>query len=98
MVSWEFFIDIILPVDSASNRNKCQEYFLGVKPEGLVQACNGIALHEEVYPEVMYHYEVQALGLYSVRCNGTMLKTDEQLGFRKGSLCNITLASHISFC
>jgi len=37
MVSLEFFIDIILPagydpeVDSASNRNEYQEYFLGVK-------------------------------------------------------------------
>ena len=37
MVSLEFFIDIILPaaygpgVDSASNRNKYQEYFLGGK-------------------------------------------------------------------
>jgi hypothetical protein len=26
-----FFIDIIHPVDSASNRNEYQEYFLGVK-------------------------------------------------------------------
>ena len=38
MVSMEIFIDIILPaalydpeVDSASNRNEYQEYFLGVK-------------------------------------------------------------------
>ena len=37
MVSLEFFIDVILlvalwpGVDSASNRNKYQEYFLGVK-------------------------------------------------------------------
>jgi len=37
MVSLEFFNDIILPaalwpwVDSASNRNEHQEYFLGVK-------------------------------------------------------------------
>jgi len=37
MVSLEFFIDIILPaalcpgVDSASNGNEYQEYFLGVK-------------------------------------------------------------------
>jgi len=34
MVSLEFFIDIILPgrtVDSASNRNEYQEYFLGSK-------------------------------------------------------------------
>jgi hypothetical protein len=36
----EFFIDILLPtalspgVDSASNRNEYQEYFLGVKPAG----------------------------------------------------------------
>jgi hypothetical protein len=29
VVSLEFFIDIILPVDSASNRNEYQEYFLG---------------------------------------------------------------------
>ena len=30
-----FFIDIkILPIDSASNRNECQEYFLGVKTAG----------------------------------------------------------------
>jgi len=40
MVSLEFFIDIILPatiwpwVDSASNRNEYQEYFLGVKMAG----------------------------------------------------------------
>jgi len=40
MVSFEFFIDIILPialwpeVDSASNRNEYQEYFLGVKAAG----------------------------------------------------------------
>jgi hypothetical protein len=38
MVSLEFFIDIILPAlrstDSASNRNKYQEYFLGVKAAG----------------------------------------------------------------
>ena len=41
MVSLEFFIDIILPaalrlwgVDSASNRNEYQEYFLGVKAAG----------------------------------------------------------------
>jgi len=49
-----------LEVDSASNRNEYQEYFLGVKsasayvmksgslnhlePSGSVQACNGIAL------------------------------------------------------
>ena len=37
MVSLQFFIDIILPahcgpgVDSASNRNEYQEYFLGCK-------------------------------------------------------------------
>jgi len=31
MVSLEFFIDII---DSASNRNEYQEYFLGVKTAG----------------------------------------------------------------
>jgi hypothetical protein len=30
----DFFIDIILPVDSASNRNEYQEYFLGVKAAG----------------------------------------------------------------
>jgi hypothetical protein len=41
MVSLEFFIDIILflphygpGVDSASNRNEYQEYFLGVKVAG----------------------------------------------------------------
>jgi hypothetical protein len=40
MVSLEFFIDKILPatlcpgVDSASKRNKYQEYFLGVKAAG----------------------------------------------------------------
>jgi hypothetical protein len=40
MVSLEFFIDIILPphygsgIDSASNRNEYQEYFLGVKKAG----------------------------------------------------------------
>jgi len=40
MVSLEFFVDIILPttldsgVDSASNRNEYQEYFLGVKAAG----------------------------------------------------------------
>ena len=40
MVSLEFFIYIILPaavdpgVDSASNRNEYQEYFLGVKAAG----------------------------------------------------------------
>ena len=40
MVSMEFFIDTILPaalwpwVDSASNRNEYQEYFLGVKATG----------------------------------------------------------------
>jgi hypothetical protein len=34
MVSLKFFIDIILPVDSASNRNEYQEYFLGVKAAG----------------------------------------------------------------
>jgi len=40
MVSLEFFIDIILRphygrgVDSASNRNEYQEYFLGVKAAG----------------------------------------------------------------
>jgi hypothetical protein len=40
MVSWEFFFDIILPaaygpgVDSASNRNEYQEYFLGLKADG----------------------------------------------------------------
>jgi len=38
-VSLEFFIDIIRPhygpgVDSASNRNEYQEYFLGVKAAG----------------------------------------------------------------
>jgi hypothetical protein len=33
MVS-EFFIDIILSVASASNRNEYQEYFLGVKAAG----------------------------------------------------------------
>ena len=37
-MSLEFFIDIILPadpgVDSASNRNDYQEYFLGVKTAG----------------------------------------------------------------
>jgi len=35
IVSLEFFIDIILPgVDSASNKNEYQEYFLGVKAAG----------------------------------------------------------------
>jgi hypothetical protein len=38
MVSQNFFIDIILPaalvVDSASNRNEYQEYFLGIKAVG----------------------------------------------------------------
>jgi hypothetical protein len=40
MVSFEFFIDIILPaalcpgVDSASNRKEYQEYFLEVKAAG----------------------------------------------------------------
>jgi len=40
MVSFEFFSDIILPVapwpwvDSASNRNEYQVYFLGVKAAG----------------------------------------------------------------
>jgi hypothetical protein len=38
MVSLEFFIDIIPHydprVDSASNRNEYQEYFLGVKAAG----------------------------------------------------------------
>jgi hypothetical protein len=41
MVSLDFFIDIILPaalmvpgVDSASNRNEYQEYFLGVEAAG----------------------------------------------------------------
>jgi len=40
MVSLEFFSDIILPValwpwvDSASNRNEYQVYFLGVKAAG----------------------------------------------------------------
>jgi len=40
MVSLEFFIDIILPaelcpeVDSLSNRNKYQDYFLGLKFAG----------------------------------------------------------------
>ena len=40
MVSLEFFTDIILPVaydpevDSASNRNEYQVYFLGVKAAG----------------------------------------------------------------
>ena len=31
MVSLEFFIDMILPVDSTSNRNEYQVYFLGVE-------------------------------------------------------------------
>ena len=31
MLSLEFFIDIILLVESASNRNEYQEYFLGGK-------------------------------------------------------------------
>jgi hypothetical protein len=41
MVSLKFFIDIILPaalwpkVDSDSNRNDYQEYFLGVKAAGV---------------------------------------------------------------
>jgi hypothetical protein len=36
MVSLEFFIDIVYGhgVDSASNRNEYQEYFLGVKVAG----------------------------------------------------------------
>jgi len=36
MVSLEFFIDIILGpgVDSPSNKNEYQEYFLGVKAAG----------------------------------------------------------------
>jgi hypothetical protein len=40
VVSVEFFVDIILPshygsgVDSASNRNEYQEYFLGVNAAG----------------------------------------------------------------
>jgi hypothetical protein len=33
-MSLEFFIDIIPPVESASNRNEYQEYFLGVKAAG----------------------------------------------------------------
>jgi hypothetical protein len=35
MASLEFFIDIILPGDSASNRNEYQEYFLGLKAAGV---------------------------------------------------------------
>jgi hypothetical protein len=31
----DIFIDIILPADSASNRNEYQEYFLGVKVVGV---------------------------------------------------------------
>jgi len=34
MESLEFFINIILPADSASNRNENQEYLLGVKAAG----------------------------------------------------------------
>jgi hypothetical protein len=39
MVSFEFFIDIILPhngpgIDSVSNRNEYQEYILGIKAAG----------------------------------------------------------------
>ena len=40
MVSFEVFIEVILPaalwrgIDSASNRNEYQEYFLGVKAAG----------------------------------------------------------------
>jgi hypothetical protein len=34
MVSLDFFSDITLPVDSASNRNEYQVYFLGVKAAG----------------------------------------------------------------
>jgi hypothetical protein len=30
----EFFIDLIFPVNSASNRNEYQKYFLGVKAAG----------------------------------------------------------------
>jgi hypothetical protein len=33
-VSLKFFIDKILPVDSASNRNENQEYYMGVKAAG----------------------------------------------------------------
>ena len=47
MVSLEFFIDIMLPaalcgpgVDSASNRNEYQEYFLGGKGRPLRRADN----------------------------------------------------------
>jgi hypothetical protein len=43
MVSLEFFIDIILPalgVDSASNRNEYQEYFLWGKGGGVPKADN----------------------------------------------------------
>jgi hypothetical protein len=34
MVSFEFYIDIILGIDSTSKRNEHQEYFLGVKAAG----------------------------------------------------------------
>jgi hypothetical protein len=36
MVPLEIFIDIILPIDSASNRNEYQNYFLGDKGGGCV--------------------------------------------------------------
>jgi hypothetical protein len=35
MVSLEYFSDIILPVDSASDRNEYQVYFLGIKAAGV---------------------------------------------------------------
>ena len=35
MVSLEYFIDYVPEVDSASNRNEYQEYFLGMKSTGV---------------------------------------------------------------
>ena len=62
MVSLEFFIDIILPaatwVDSASNRNEYQEYFLGVKGG----RCVGLTILPPSCADCLETWETQPLG------------------------------------
>jgi hypothetical protein len=66
MVSLEFFIGIILSVDSASNGNEYQEYFLGGK-RGLTTNICGMTKGRRVKKDVARTWETKNAYRFLVR-------------------------------